>query len=82
MEDPQENNIDDNSTSDKVSDDNSGHSDESTGAKTDEESQERLETKLTEAYGKQDDLQNKYLRPDRCLRKPFNVCNERNLMLS
>ena len=62
MEDPQENNIDANSSSDKASDDNSGHSDESTGAKTDEESQERLETKLTEAYGKQDDLQNKYLR--------------------
>jgi len=56
MEDPQENNIDDNGTSDKVSDDNSGHSDESTAAKADEESQERLETKLTEAYGKQDDL--------------------------
>ncbi|MDG0963873.1 MAG: nucleotide exchange factor GrpE [Opitutales bacterium] len=62
MEDPQENNIDENTTGEKVSDDNPGHSDKSVEGKTEEDSQERLETKLTEAYGKQDDLQNKYLR--------------------
>jgi molecular chaperone GrpE len=62
MEDPQENNINENSTSDKVSDDNHSHPEEVAGVVTDEDSQERLETKLSEAYGKQDDLQNKYLR--------------------
>ena len=62
MEDPQEKDIDVNSTSEKVVDDNPGNSDESDGAKVVEDSQERLETKLSEAYGKQDDLQNKYLR--------------------
>ena len=62
MEDSQENDKENKSTNDtepKIIGDQSG---DIVKEKDEESAQERLETKLSEAYGKQDNLQNKYLR--------------------
>jgi molecular chaperone GrpE len=60
MEDSQEN--DTKSTSDTDQENIVDHPDNVDNTSPDEDNEGRLETKLSEAYGKQDDLQNKYLR--------------------
>jgi molecular chaperone GrpE len=60
MEEPKENDIDQISENEQELGDH--HSENSKDVITEEETQAKLEEKLSEAYGKQDDLQNKYLR--------------------
>jgi molecular chaperone GrpE len=60
MEDSKEN--DTKSTSDADQENIVDHPDNVDNTSPDEDNEGRLETKLSEAYGKQDDLQNKYLR--------------------
>ena len=62
MEDSQENDKKNKSTNDTEQKVITDQSDEVTKEIDEGNAQERLETKLSEAYGKQDDLQNKYLR--------------------
>ena len=60
MEEPKENDIDQISENEQELGDH--HSENSKDVITEEKTQAKLEEKLSEAYGKQDDLQNKYLR--------------------
>jgi molecular chaperone GrpE len=62
MEDSQENDKKNESTNDTEQKITTDQSDEITKTKDKVNEQERLEAKLSEAYGKQDDMQNKYLR--------------------
>jgi molecular chaperone GrpE len=62
MEDSQENDKENKSTNDTEPKIIADQSDDIIKEKDEESAQERLETKLSEAYGKQDNLQNKYLR--------------------
>ena len=61
-----EENTETDSSNEQINEDiNTGSSEESTAendSKTNDEVKNRLEAKLSDAYGKQDDLQNKYLR--------------------
>jgi molecular chaperone GrpE len=60
MEEPKENDIDQIGENEQELGDH--HSENSKDVITEEKTQAKLEEKLSEAYGKQDDLQNKYLR--------------------
>ena len=62
MEDSQENDKKNKSTNDTEQKIIVDQSNDTTKRNDEENAQEILETKLSEAYGKQDDLQNKYLR--------------------